>query len=82
MNTVGNRLLFFPGSTVNFGIADTLGQFAGKGLDHFTLDPPKSGRWTSHVTLLKGNRQKRHGLQNSAIERPGVSVAMADHVGA
>lgn len=74
MNTVGNRLLFFPGSTVNFGMTDSLGRFAGKRLDHLTLDPPKKGKWTSHMTLFEGNRREKHGLKNTATERPGFML--------
>ncbi len=69
--TLTKKLLFFPGGDFKFTESDNLGRFAGKPVDHFTLDPPVGMKWTSHTTLKKGNRRDRHGMRNTATQRDG-----------
>ena len=69
--SLANKLLFFPGGDFKFTESDHLGRFAGKPVDHFTLDPPVGLKWTSHTTLKDGTRRERHGMKNTATQRDG-----------
>ena len=71
MLTVDERILFYPGASIEYTRSDELGRFAGRELDHVTLEKKTRHRWRSHTTLRQGNRRSRHGLANTATEKTG-----------
>jgi hypothetical protein len=71
VRSLTGKLLFFPAGDFRFTDAEHLGRFSGKPVDHFTLDPPRGAKWTSHTTLKDGARRERHGLRNTATQRDG-----------
>ena len=71
VSSLTGRLVFFPSGDFNFTDTPNLGRFSGQPIDHFTLDPPKFGKWSSHTTLKDGTRRERHGMRNTATQLSG-----------
>jgi hypothetical protein len=64
VHTPGNRFLFFPGSSTILADDHEEVRFAGKRLEHLTLDPPgKPGKHSSHVAVSGSPPKQSRGIR-------------------
>ena len=62
--TPGDRFLFFPGSSTVLAADHSEAPFAGKRLEHLTLDPPgKPGKHSSHVAVAGSPHKQSRGIR-------------------